>query len=551
MLKATKSQIFLFCWFIIQLLQAGFTELFNDEAYYWIYSENLAWGYFDHPPLTAILIYLGNLISHSEAGVRLFFVIANTLAVYVLEKIINPSNIFFFYLSLAGIISVQLLGFMATPDSPLFLLMAIYFYLISRLVEKDDLKNYLFLGVILGLMGLTKYYAALTVVFSFVLLPKVFFNKKIIVSFLLAFAIISPHLYWQYEHDWISFQYHLFDRSGKPFNLINIPDYLLGILLITGPVSGLSLLTFALKNKNRAPHIKHARWQIILHITFFFLMSFKGKTEGNWLLPLIVPMYIAGYLRVEEYCASGKIFKNAILFSLVLIVGFRLFLVYNFLPFINSKMEFHNVRESVLELKSYAGNRPVIFMNSYSKAAKYSFYTGEKSLSLNNIMGRRNQYNLLTLENDFKNKNVLLFCNYEEEGSTKYERLSFSGYIKEIPNFNSYQTIRIKPIDKNVSVRPDELLMIDYDILPPFNSKQEISIDDASVISYQFLDRENNFICGEETQLRLRDGYMKRNSIEVKFPKQAGKYDLYISISTPPVKPAQYVCNIIKVEIGE
>lgn len=36
-------------WWVCNLLQAGFSELANDEAYYHMFAENLAWGYFDHP----------------------------------------------------------------------------------------------------------------------------------------------------------------------------------------------------------------------------------------------------------------------------------------------------------------------------------------------------------------------------------------------------------------------------------------------------------------------------------------------------------------------
>jgi hypothetical protein len=30
-----------------------------DEAYYWQWSKNLAWGYYDHPPLIAFMIRAG------------------------------------------------------------------------------------------------------------------------------------------------------------------------------------------------------------------------------------------------------------------------------------------------------------------------------------------------------------------------------------------------------------------------------------------------------------------------------------------------------------
>ena len=45
-------------WWICNLFQAGFTELANDEAYYHMFAENLSWGYFDHPPMTALLVWL-------------------------------------------------------------------------------------------------------------------------------------------------------------------------------------------------------------------------------------------------------------------------------------------------------------------------------------------------------------------------------------------------------------------------------------------------------------------------------------------------------------
>jgi len=37
--------LLLTAWGILNLLQARFTTLNNDEAYYWMYSKNLAWGY--------------------------------------------------------------------------------------------------------------------------------------------------------------------------------------------------------------------------------------------------------------------------------------------------------------------------------------------------------------------------------------------------------------------------------------------------------------------------------------------------------------------------
>ena len=53
---------FLAIWLVINLIQSYFTELAHDEAYYWMYSKYLSWGYFDHPPMIALIIKIGYAI---------------------------------------------------------------------------------------------------------------------------------------------------------------------------------------------------------------------------------------------------------------------------------------------------------------------------------------------------------------------------------------------------------------------------------------------------------------------------------------------------------
>ena len=41
--------ILLSAWGLLNLLQANWTELANDEAYYWYFSQHLDWGYSTTP----------------------------------------------------------------------------------------------------------------------------------------------------------------------------------------------------------------------------------------------------------------------------------------------------------------------------------------------------------------------------------------------------------------------------------------------------------------------------------------------------------------------
>ena len=94
MFSAKKNLLSLFFigWFIINLVQAGFTELFDDEAYYWVYSRFLDWGYFDHPPMVAALIRVGYAIFHNELGVRLFIVILNTATIFFVHQLTSAGG---------------------------------------------------------------------------------------------------------------------------------------------------------------------------------------------------------------------------------------------------------------------------------------------------------------------------------------------------------------------------------------------------------------------------------------------------------------------------
>ena len=79
-------------WWCANLLEAGFTELANDEAYYHLFAGRLAWGYFDHPPVTALLVWLGERPFGGEPSVRFFFTLLQTLYLWVLWRLARPAG---------------------------------------------------------------------------------------------------------------------------------------------------------------------------------------------------------------------------------------------------------------------------------------------------------------------------------------------------------------------------------------------------------------------------------------------------------------------------
>ena len=134
---------FLILWTILNAVQAYTLEIHADEAYYWLYSKFLDWGYFDHPPMVAIFIRIGDSIIHSEFGVRMMTVLSSSVSLYVLWRILRQYQVEakWFILIVPGIFIFNLYGFMTTPDAPLFLFTALFYLVFKKYQEEEKLNG--------------------------------------------------------------------------------------------------------------------------------------------------------------------------------------------------------------------------------------------------------------------------------------------------------------------------------------------------------------------------------------------------------------------------
>src|SRR5437764_9525740 len=95
--RKNRRLIFYGSWFFLNLVQARMTGLFEDEAYYWVYSKFPAWGYFDHPPMIAFFIRAGYFLFKNELGVRLLVVVAGTGLLLIIEEMLPKKDDMVYY----------------------------------------------------------------------------------------------------------------------------------------------------------------------------------------------------------------------------------------------------------------------------------------------------------------------------------------------------------------------------------------------------------------------------------------------------------------------
>jgi hypothetical protein len=172
---------------------------------------------------------------------------------------------------------------------------------------------------------------------------------------------------------------------------------------------GIVVIYAAFKFKPRQPIEKAMYWSMLGMYLLFFISSFRSRTEANWTVPLIVPLLLLSYRYLAQTNQLQKWIYRLLPFSLLIILLVRVHLLFE-IPFLKQlpKSEFHQNREWTTAVKQKAGGAKVVFTDSYQRASKYWFYTGDTSFSLNTIRYRRNNYNIWPMEMKMLNKRVLV-----------------------------------------------------------------------------------------------------------------------------------------------
>ena len=274
-------------WWIANLVQAGFTELANDEAYYHMFAERLAWGYFDHPPVTALLVWAGERLFGGELGVRFFFTVLQPLYLWILWRLIRPADAgrrdagLFVVLS-AATLMLQLYGFIAVPDGPLMFTTAL-FLLTFRWFSGGCRRAWLWMGVAMALMAYSKYHGALVVLFALAANPRQLLRPALYLSGAVALLLLVPHLVWQYEHDWASFAYHLSGRNSvfKPGYVV---EFLANMLVVFNPFFVPLYVQAWRKVKPQTPVGRVLKLLPVAFIAFFVLSSLRGYVQPQWVI---------------------------------------------------------------------------------------------------------------------------------------------------------------------------------------------------------------------------------------------------------------------------
>mgnify|MGYP000773427424 CR=1 FL=1 len=379
-------------WWVCNLFQAGLTELANDEAYYHMFAERIAWGYFDHPPVTALLVWAGERLFGGELGVRFFFTVLQPLYLWILWRLIRPADAgrrdaALFVVVSAATLMLQLYGFIAVPDGPLMFTTAL-FLLTFKWFSENRRRAWLWMGIAMALMAYSKYHGALVLLFALAANPRLFARPALYASGAVAAVLLVPHLVWQYEHDWASLAYHLAGRNSV-FRPGYVAEYLLNLLVVFNPffVPLYVRSWIAVKPQNAVE--RALKFIPAAFIVFFLLSTLRGYVQPQWVIVSCFGLVCVLFAYARRHPRTRRYVMRAGGVTVGLIVLVRLVMIFNPLGI---RFEVFNNPESYAAIAAEADGRPVVFRYGYAVAAKYAFYTGGEAYCQPNIRYRTHQW---------------------------------------------------------------------------------------------------------------------------------------------------------------
>ena len=293
----------------LRLVGAAWTPITFDEAYYWIWSKNLAGGYYDHPPGVALIIRLGTIIAgDTELGVRLVSIL---LALPMSFALYRTASILFGGHRVAAnatiLPNVTLMAavgtLVVTPDSPLLVASSFVLFFLAKVLETGRGAWWLAAGGAVGAALLSKYTALFfgpSILIWVISVPKLrrwLLTPWPYLGALVALVVFSPVILWNADHHWVSFIKQIGRSRIENFKPSFIAELIPTQIAFATPLifvlgaMGLYALARCKDGALGACALINAMfWPITL---YFLWHSLHARVEANWFAPVYPAFAIA------------------------------------------------------------------------------------------------------------------------------------------------------------------------------------------------------------------------------------------------------------------
>ncbi|MEJ0058150.1 MAG: glycosyltransferase family 39 protein [Terricaulis sp.] len=286
-------------WVRIVALRLSPLDLHFDEAQYWAWSQSFELGYFSKPPLIAWVIAATTaLVGDAEWGVRLAAPIAHglgALALYALGRnLYGAAAGFWAGLTWLLLPAVSLSSFVMSTDALVLPLWSFALLALWRLVATRSWFWAVLLGVAVGAGALAKYamlyfpLCALLATWWAKPVREALLGPRGIVAALIALAILSPNLYWNFTHGFETVAHTASNASltSDLFHPGEMLEFALNQGLVIGPIF-LVLFVWLLSRAARHGSTLQDADRFLLAfvippLAVILVQAFLSRANANW-----------------------------------------------------------------------------------------------------------------------------------------------------------------------------------------------------------------------------------------------------------------------------
>ena len=283
---------------------------FIDEFYYIACAYRPSMGYVDHPPLTPlILTVFQSVFGNSLIAIRLLPAIAESASVFfigILTKEIGGRR---FAQCLAAVtlaatpVIVTFGGFYSmNAFEPLLAIILLIFTV--KMVKKNNTKNWIILGIIMGLGLMNKHTFAVFIaaeIFALIISGKwkLVVNKWFAAGSLIALIIFLPNIIWQIMNNYPSLEFY---RNISSYKNVYTPPFafflnqFMDMSPLTFPIwiAGIIFLLFSKRTRD-------FRFLSFLFIILFLFMMLSGSSRPDRLAFAYPAVFTGGAFFFENF----------------------------------------------------------------------------------------------------------------------------------------------------------------------------------------------------------------------------------------------------------
>jgi 4-amino-4-deoxy-L-arabinose transferase-like glycosyltransferase len=412
--ERSRIWLWLLIWGGLDLLCALFCEIHADEAYYRLYGQFLAWGYFDHPPMVGLMTALsamlvpGTSLILKNLSVRLVTVLVHMATVWVVWKTVEGEDgagrlqdaasryrlarFLFVAFSLPLFCAY---GFITTPDAPLLFFAALFYYAYRRYLQEQSWSMTMLLGLSMAGMLYSKYIAVLVIGLTVLGNWRLLREGKAWTAVGIAALLMLPHLLWQYSNGFPSFTYHFVSRATTYQALYSL-EFIPNQWAVFNPVVWALMAWLSVRYIRTGDAFKRSVGVTFLGMqVFFFLMTFRGHVEPHWTVVMSIPAIV---LLTEEEAIWRKGVKIAFGVCAGILLLARIILMLNILP---AQTGLAHKQQQIESIHTEAQGRPVVFDGSFQTPSLYRFFYDDQAVLVRNRYDRYTQFDIWHLEREW------------------------------------------------------------------------------------------------------------------------------------------------------